>query len=45
MTVLVLCFLLGGVAFGEAGLLVLSWWCLDYCFKKLINVAGLFSFL
>jgi hypothetical protein len=25
-TALFLCFLLGGVAFGESGLLVLSWW-------------------
>jgi hypothetical protein len=40
--VLVLCSLLGGVAFGEDGLLVLSWWCLDSCFKELITVAKLF---
>jgi hypothetical protein len=33
-TVLVHCFLPEGVAFGEAGLLVLSWWCLFYCNKE-----------
>jgi hypothetical protein len=37
-------FLLGGVAFGEVGFLVLFWWC-SYCYKKLITVAGLFFFV
>jgi hypothetical protein len=43
--VLVLCFLLGGVIYGEAGLLVLSWWCLYCYFKELITIAGLFFFI
>jgi hypothetical protein len=34
--------LLGGIAFGEDGLLVLFWWCLVYCYKELIIVADLF---
>jgi hypothetical protein len=32
-TVFVHCFLLGGVAVGEVGLLVLSWWWLYHCYK------------
>jgi hypothetical protein len=43
-TVVVLCFLLGGVAFVEVGLMVPSRWCLGCCLKELINVAEL-SFL
>jgi hypothetical protein len=34
MTVLVHYFFLGGVAFGEAKLLVLSWWWLYCCYKE-----------
>jgi hypothetical protein len=40
--VLVHCSLLGGVAFEEAGLLVLSWLCQYCCSKKHITLAGLF---
>jgi hypothetical protein len=39
------CFLLGGIDFGEAGLLVMSWrswWC---CYKELIAKAILFFFI
>jgi hypothetical protein len=32
--VLVHCFLLGGIAFGEAELLVLSWWWLCCCYTE-----------
>jgi hypothetical protein len=45
-TALIHCFLLGGVAIGEAGLLVLSLWCLYWCYKgykEQITVAGPFS--
>jgi hypothetical protein len=42
-TALVRCFFLGGVAIGESGLLVISWWCLYCSYMELINVAGLFS--
>jgi hypothetical protein len=38
------CFLLGGVAYGEADLLMLSWWCQCWCFKFSISIAGLFFF-
>jgi hypothetical protein len=41
MTALVHCSLLGGIAFEEIGSLVLSWWCLVYCYRKLIIEAGL----
>jgi hypothetical protein len=39
------CFLLEGVAFGEAGLLVLSWWALCCCYNELITVPALLFFL
>jgi hypothetical protein len=35
------CFLLEGVTIGEAGLLVLSWWCLYCCYKEQIIVVGI----
>jgi hypothetical protein len=38
------CFLLEGVAYGEADLLVLSWWCQCCYFKFSISVSGLFFF-
>jgi hypothetical protein len=38
------CFLLGGVSYGEADLLVLSWWCQCCYFKFSIFVAGLLFF-
>jgi hypothetical protein len=34
MMALVHCYLLEGIAFGEDGFLVLSWWCLVRCYKK-----------
>jgi hypothetical protein len=45
MTTFVRCFLLEGVAIGEDGLLVLSWWCLYCCYKIQIVVAGLFFYV
>jgi hypothetical protein len=36
---------LEGITFGETGLLVLSWWCLRYCYKELITVGGVFFFV
>jgi hypothetical protein len=45
MTALVHYFLLGGVAIGEAGLLVLFWWSFHCCYKELITVAELFFFV
>jgi hypothetical protein len=45
MIVFVHCFFLGGVAYGEADLLVLSWWCQCCCFKFSISLAGLFFFV
>jgi hypothetical protein len=44
-TTLVHCYLFGGVAFGEAKLLVLSWWCYYCCFKEWITVASVFFFV
>jgi hypothetical protein len=43
-TAFVHCLLLGGVAYEEADLLVLSWWCQCCCFKFSISVAVLFFF-
>lgn len=45
MTTFVHCFLLGGVVYGEADFLMLSWWCQCCCFKFSISVAGLFIFV
>jgi hypothetical protein len=45
MTAFVRCFLLEGVAIGEDGLLVLSWWCLYCCYKIQIVVAGLLFYV
>jgi hypothetical protein len=36
------CSLPGGVAFGDDGFLVLSWWCLVCSYKEQITIAGLF---
>jgi hypothetical protein len=44
MTVFVHYFLLGGIAFGEAEYLVLSWWWLYCCYTEYITVAGLLLF-
>jgi hypothetical protein len=44
ITMLVHCFLLGDVAIGEVGLLMISLWCLYCYYKEKITVAGL-SFL
>jgi hypothetical protein len=38
-------FLLGDDVFGENGFIVLSWWCLDRCYKKWNLVAGFFFYV
>lgn len=45
MTALEHCSLLGGIAFGVFGFLVLFWWCFVRFFKNRITVAGLFFFV
>jgi hypothetical protein len=45
MTMLVHCFLLEGVAFREARLLMLSWWCLALLLQEIDHYSETFLFV